>query len=208
MNRTLFFNSINPTLFDGKISPSQTEGINAIIDEWDASTFNDLRWLAYLLASVYHETGKEMQPTREKGGDKYLRTKPYYPYVGMDLLQTSWKYNYQKVKDFTGRDVITHPNLIADLKTSAKVALHFMVNGLYTGKKLSDYFNHSKSDWINARRIINALDKADLIASYAKSFFASLTLSQQKVDEQLSPPTTTNTTYETSLGEDAGKKSV
>jgi putative chitinase len=130
MNRTLFFNSINPTLFDGKISPSQTEGINAIIDEWEASTFNDLRWLGYLLASVYHETGKEMQPTKEKGGDQYLQSKPYYPYVGMDLLQTSWlKYNYQKVKDFTGRDVVTHPNLIADLKTSAKVALHFMVNG-------------------------------------------------------------------------------
>jgi hypothetical protein len=49
-----------------------------------------------------------------------------------------------------------------------------MERGLFTGKKLSDYFNDKKTDWRNARRIINGLDKADTIARYAQNFYNCL----------------------------------
>ena len=49
-----------------------------------------------------------------------------------------------------------------------------MTAGWFTGKKLGDYFNGEKTDWRNARRIINALDKADTIAGYAKTFYTAL----------------------------------
>ena len=49
-----------------------------------------------------------------------------------------------------------------------------METGLFTGKKFGDYFNKSKEDWINARRIINRLDKAPQIADYGKRFYGSI----------------------------------
>ena len=45
-----------------------------------------------------------------------------------------------------------------------------MTKGMFTGKKLIDYFGSSKVDYVSARRIINALDEAELIASYAERF--------------------------------------
>jgi hypothetical protein len=45
-----------------------------------------------------------------------------------------------------------------------------MHGGLFTGKKLSDYITASKTDYVNARKIINGTDKAALIAGYAKQF--------------------------------------
>jgi putative chitinase len=49
-----------------------------------------------------------------------------------------------------------------------------METGLFTGKKLGGYFNNKTEDWINARRIINKLDKAPQIAAYAKRFYGAI----------------------------------
>ena len=46
--------------------------------------------------------------------------------------------------------------------------------GLFTGKKLPQYFNKTAEDWINARRIVNKLDKAPQIAAYAKRFYGAI----------------------------------
>ena len=43
-----------------------------------------------------------------------------------------------------------------------------MHKGLFTGKKLSDYINATKTDYLNARRIINGVDRADDIKGYAE----------------------------------------
>ena len=42
-----------------------------------------------------------------------------------------------------------------------------MRKGLFTGKKLSDYISRSGCDYKQARRIINGVDRASLIADYA-----------------------------------------
>jgi hypothetical protein len=165
---------ISELLFNNKISPSQTEGINTILSEWTTSGHQDKRWLAYILATAYHETGKKMQPVTEFGGEKYLKSKKYYPYYGRDLCQTTWLANYKKVKDFTGVDVVSNPELIKDLKTASKVIIEFMVKGHYTGKKLSDYFDVDTNDPVNARRIINGTDRAELIAGYYEKFLGSI----------------------------------
>ena len=158
------------------IIPKQQDGINAILNEWQEQGDGDKRKLSYILATVYHETGKRFQPVKEFGGETYLRSKKYYPYYGRDFVQTTWLSNYQKVKAFTGVDVVGNPELMFNTGMAAKVAVHFMLLGLYTGKKLSDYFNTTVEDWKNARRIINGTDQADLIAGYAKQFYNDLTL--------------------------------
>lgn len=162
------FDKIRP-LF-GTLKQSQVDGINTIIEEFYKAGHTDKRWLAYLMATIFHESGKRMQPVKELGGENYLKSKPYYPYYGRDLVQTTWITNYQKVKNVTGIDVVNNPQLIGQMPLSATVAVLFMTKGWYTGKKLADYFNDTKTDWINARRIINGTDKASLIAGYAKKF--------------------------------------
>ena len=49
-----------------------------------------------------------------------------------------------------------------------------MYQGFFTGRKLSDYINDTKKDYVNARRIINGTDRAQ-IADYATSFEQVLT---------------------------------
>lgn len=145
----------------------QVDGINMISHEW---TDVDMNQLAYVLATVYHETGRKMQPVKEFGSEEYLRSKKYYPYYGRDLVQTTWKHNYEKVKQFSRVDVVSSPDLIARMPLAAQVAITFMKSGWYTGKRLSDYINHDDCDFFHARKIINGLDCADKIAGYALKF--------------------------------------
>ena len=49
-----------------------------------------------------------------------------------------------------------------------------MTQGLFTGRKLGDYFNHRVDDPMLARRIINGLDRAGMIATYHRYFLAAL----------------------------------
>ncbi len=174
INRTDFFEKIRDSLFSGTLKQPQVDGFNHLLDEWEATENTDERQLAYILATVYHETGKTIQPVKEYGGEAYLQSKKYYPYYGRDLVQTTWKDNYEKVKQFSGIDVVTLPQLIGQMPLAAKVAITFMQKGWYTGKKLSDYFNEEKEDYFNARRIINGTDRAGDIAEYAKEFHQAL----------------------------------
>jgi putative chitinase len=49
-----------------------------------------------------------------------------------------------------------------------------MRKGRFTGRKLVDYFSDPHTDYVDARKIINGLDKANLIAGYARKFQALL----------------------------------
>ncbi len=53
-----------------------------------------------------------------------------------------------------------------------------MIQGMFTGKKLSDYFNAAIDDPVGARRIISGTDKAQLIAGYHKNFPNAINASQ------------------------------
>jgi hypothetical protein len=62
-----------------------------------------------------------------------------------------------------------------------QVMFHGMKNGWFTGKKFNDYIdNIDESDtedyreYVQARRIINGTDKAELIATYALTMEAAL----------------------------------
>ena len=65
MDRAAYFNQVRGPLFRGRIDFGQTLGIEAKLDEFEKRKLTDLRWLAYMLATSYHETGKRMRPVRE-----------------------------------------------------------------------------------------------------------------------------------------------
>ena len=125
---------------------------------------------AYVLATAYHETAHTMKPVREYGGETYLKKKKYYPYVGMGYVQLTWDYNYKKASDKLGVDFLKNPKLLLESKYAAPIIVVGMVEGWFTGKKLSDYITLNTSDFTSARKIVNGLDKAELIADYAKQY--------------------------------------
>ena len=63
-----------------------------------------------------------------------------------------------------------NPDLLLDNETDWKV-LELGFNGLWTGRKLSDYINENETDYKNARRIVNGLDHWREIQDDAMKFY-------------------------------------
>lgn len=178
IDRKIFFDGIRGSPMPKKLNTKQVDGINFVLDEFERRKCNDLRWLAYMLATMTVETDWTMQPIREKDNQArtYLKSKKYYPWIGRGYVQLTWDYNYKKMSKLLGVDLIKNPDLALDPKIAAEIMFQGMVDGIFTGKKLGDYFTKDKSDWVNARRIINGLDRAAEIGGYAKQFYADLVL--------------------------------
>lgn len=180
IDRTFFFDSIRKPLFFGKLTQEQVNGISAILDEWERGDNCDVRQLAYILATVYHETDKAMQPIEEYGkGKKYKYGRPDnrtgQTYYGRGFVQLTWYDNYKKAGAKLGVDLLNKPELALGLLVATKILFAGMREGWFTGKRLKDYFNGGKEEWNEARRIINGTDKAELIAGYGRRFFSAIT---------------------------------
>ena len=82
--------------------------------------------------------------------------------------------NYKKMSLVAGVDLVKYPDRALDLTNAIPIMFVGMKQGIFTGKKFADFFNKGKEDWVNARKIINGLDKAQLIASYAKKYYGAI----------------------------------
>lgn len=171
INRTTFYSYARKAPFGGRLSPQQMDGLERILSYWEARyAKHDIRWLAYILATVFHETAATIQPIKERGGEKYLRSKKYYPWYGRGLVQITWEKNYRKYGITNPDDALLWPKALY-------VLFHGSIHGVFTGRKLSHYFDASVNDPRGARRIINGTDKAGLIADYHTAFMGALTAS-------------------------------
>ena len=176
MNRQTVFEKLKENKLFSEFTQLQVYTINAILDECENLGVTDGRQIAYIFATAYHECFKpskpwtRMTPMPEFGGEDYLKSKKYYPYYGRGLSQITWDYNYKKEAKRLKIDLVNKPELMLVVGTAANSHVYCMKHGTYTGKKLSDYINDSKLDFINARRIINGTDRAITIAGYADKF--------------------------------------
>jgi len=195
INKNDFFKEVRNSLFDGKLSQSQVEGMEEIIDYWFSKySERPLSQLAYILATSYHETGKKLQPINEWGSNSYF-FKMYdiegnRPHVAKELgnilkgdgikfrgrgdIQLTGRRNYKYWGEKLNLNLTKNPELVLTNKISKQILIEGMILGSFTTKKLDDYINTEKTDFINARRIVNRLDKAKLIKSYAKKFLNAL----------------------------------
>lgn len=184
LNRKFFYDQVRSSLFGGKLSPSQLAGLEAILNDWDADhAGKDLRWLAYMLGTAYHEVDRTMRPITEYASGKAYEGRKSLGntekgdgvrFKGRGFVQLTGRRNYAKMSAVVGVDLIANPELALDPVYAAKIMFFGMENGTFTGKKLADYFNGTKEDWVRARRIINGLDKANLIADYGKKFYKAI----------------------------------
>lgn len=192
IDRKFFYDNIKKKLFTKGIKQSQVNGIEAVFNEWDSRPeLNDLRWLSYMLATDYHETAATMQPIEEWGkgkGKKYGKKIKYSGvpynlpnklYYGRGLVMITWYEVYEQMGRLLGIDLLNNPEKACEMDVAVKIMFEGMLKGSsnfgdFTGKCLEMYFNDKVNDPRNARRIINILDKADLIVTYHNSFLSCL----------------------------------
>ena len=173
IDRKEFYSQIRATLVKGGLSQPQVDGFEAILDEWEKRKLTDLRWLAYIMATAWHETAQRMQPIEEFGRG---RGKAYAPtYYGRGFVQITWERNYARLSDVIGVDLVTHPEKALEMDNAIQILFVGMIDGLFTGKALSDYFDKN-ADWRGARAIVNGKDRAAEIAGYAQKIWDSLRL--------------------------------
>lgn len=161
----------------GSLNQIQVDGLNYIINSTESSDLTNITYLAYMLATIKHETANTYLPIAEYGKGK---GRPYgaidpstgKAYYGRGYVQLTWKRNYDLFSKKLGIDLSHNPDLAMDPSTAFKIMYIGMLEGSFTGKKLSDYItaDGSRKDYKNCRKIINGLDKADLIAAYAVKF--------------------------------------
>lgn len=174
----------------GSLSQDAVDNINLIVETCEKYNLSYPQ-SAYLLATTYHETAHTFKPIKEYGSDKYLSkydtgrlakalgNTPQadgdgIKYAGRGYVMITGYSNYKFAGEQLGIDLINNPDLALQPKYAAEILVKGSVNGWFTSKTLKDYINSNKKDYYNARRVINGLDKAQLIANYAVVFERAL----------------------------------
>src|SRR5436190_13735806 len=177
IDRKKFFDGFRDAI-DSSIDQKQVGGLEFLLGKIESDPlWKDGRNIAYALATVYHETAGSFQPVEagyylgsQRRVQAFQKTLRYFPYYGRGYVQLTWPQNYKKAGKAFGIDLVNKPELALDPEIAYKVLTAGMHEGWFTGKKLSDYIHGSTCDYKNARRIINGVDKAALIAGYARTF--------------------------------------
>ncbi|HVF66519.1 MAG TPA: hypothetical protein VM914_02570 [Pyrinomonadaceae bacterium] len=188
-NHTTFFNGYKELY--GKLNQGQVSGLDNLLGYIEIDNdVSDIRWAAYMLATVKHECADTYQPITERGQRAYFNK--YEPgtsigrnlgnkvkgdgflYRGRGYVQITGRANYQNMTNVLGltgeEDLIVHPDHALHPDVAYRIMSYGMRKGSFTGKKLGDYINGTTCDYTNARRIINRLDQAAKIKGYAVSF--------------------------------------
>jgi hypothetical protein len=178
INRDRFFASYSAAF--GTPSQPQKDGLREILDAAEADTeITDIRWLAYMLATVKWECADRWKPIEEFGkgsGRKYgtpvTVTDPSGKsftnvYYGRGYVQLTWDWNYRQFGNFLKNRLLYEPQLALDPDIAYQVMSYGMRHGSFTGVGLGKYINATGCDYVNARRIINGTDQAQKIAGFA-----------------------------------------
>jgi putative chitinase len=145
----------------------------------------DIRWAAYMLATVKHECADRWAPITEFGNAAYFHRYDAdtplghrlgntqdgdgFRFRGRGYVQITGRANYARLGQLLamGNQLVQNPDLALDPSVAYPIMSIGMRQGSFTGKKLSDFINPTSIDYVNARRIINGTDTAELIAGYA-----------------------------------------
>lgn len=172
-----------------------------------------LRWLAYILATSMHESNDTFEPVVEgywikpdskrvnalynyyaKNNPGALKTifpngRDGHAYYGRGrVVQLTHDFNYKlaSLKIYGDKRLFNNPDMIVkNAECDLKVTFRGMLEGWFTGFRLEQFFplGSNKANWRGARKIINGLDKAGLIADYAMKFYDLLEWDDVAINE-------------------------
>lgn len=129
--------------------------------------------VAYVLATTEWETAQTFQPVREafwRSEDWRRRNLRYFPFYGRGYVQLTWRANYEKYSRILGVDMVADPDNAMRHNVALFILVHGFKTGTFTGRKITDYVDHGRTDFVNARRCINDRDKAHTIAGIANRY--------------------------------------
>jgi putative chitinase len=199
-DRDIYFAEVRQQPFGGHLTQEQVNGQNFLLDAWERNPLSeDLRHLAYALATTMHETSSTMLPIEEYGkgqGMAYGKKDPQtgQTYYGRGYVQLTWRDNYVKATRELGLegddDLEWHAARALDPMIAAHTLYLGMTEGWFRGdskgrQTLARYFDHDTDDPYGAREIVNG-DKhivpnwsggvsiGKLIAGYHKDFLMAL----------------------------------
>ncbi len=200
IDRKFFFDTCRANF--GKFKSAQVTGLDFLLNKFDESTdFDTKSKIAYALATIKRETAETYHPVQEgywittnrvtKLYNYYANHNPgalgtIFPngktgnnYLGRGYVQITHNFNYSKLGTALSIPLLANPELALEEENAFKIMEYGMVNGSFTGKKLSNYFNDDGYDFLNARKIINGMDAAAEIANSAKIFFKAIKFVKQ-----------------------------
>jgi putative chitinase len=214
IDRGIYFQFVRSKPFNGTLTQQQVDGQEYILaafeeryDDWDP------RWLAYCLATTFHETSATMWPISEYGkgeGAAYGEPDPItgQAYYGRGFVQLTWDTNYKRVDQELGYQDEDSCYWHADNQLKCEVAAPTMFIGMSEGwfrtgkdgtkETLQKYFNDTRDDPFGAREIING-DKnkvpswsngvsiGNLIRGYHQNFLVAIEASL--IADTVPPPT-------------------
>lgn len=162
MDRAKFYASVRASLFAGKLTQAQVEGMEAIFNEWDKAGKTDPRWLAYILATAHHETGARFAPVEENlnysakrltqvwptrfptitaatpyaSNPEKLANKVYGGRLGNTEPGDGWRYRGRGMVQITGRDNYSKYGLADNPEAASQndAAAHIIVDGMINGR--------------------------------------------------------------------------
>lgn len=158
----------------GSLNSVQVDTVNRLLS---AAAHWPLSWLAYGLATAWHEARFEPQPEWGKGkGRPYAAPGAHgQPQYGRGLVQLTWDRNYEWADKALGLNgsLLANFDRALEPEIATAILVKGMEEGAFTGKKLADYLPDRRGtvpQFSVARRIINGVDQANNIAALAVRF--------------------------------------
>ena len=174
--------------------PAQVEGTEMLLDKLKGLRTS---WVAYALATTWHETAATMQPIKEHGGPAYFKrmydkdgARPKVAkvlgntmpgdgalFAGRGYVQLTGRTNYDRAAKAVGYPLVGNPDLAMRPDIAAEILRAGMLEGWFTGRKFATALPDTIAtleQFRDARRIINGTDRADKIAAQAVVFQSAL----------------------------------
>lgn len=181
-NEASFYAQARVSLFEGSISKAAFARLSVLLKHI-RQTKGLLRGQAsYILATAFHETDRFQTMEEYASGEAYQgrvdlgNTEPGdgKRFKGRGYVQLTGRLNYEVASLTVGRDLLASPDDAALPELAAAITITGMLHGDFTGFSLSRYINARSVDFLNARRVVNGMDKAALIKDYAIKFDLAL----------------------------------
>jgi len=183
IDRAVFYARLRASkLLGPTISDVEFAGLQGILAAWEEQGWPaDLRFVAYTMATAWHEA-RLNAGIREIGkGAGYSYGKPAGPYgliyYGRGPSQLTWYDNYVKFGRLLSLDLARNPDLALVPEIGAAILIIGSRDGLFrAGKTLAKFFNERTDNPVGARDIINGdvTKNGGRIAGYHNTFLACL----------------------------------
>ncbi|HSU16300.1 peptidoglycan-binding protein [Longimicrobium sp.] len=139
--------------------------------------------IAYVLATAEHESDRFATLEEYASGAAYegradlgnTHAGDGKRFKGRGYVQLTGRNNYTAYAKRTGIKLVELPVIPMNWAAlSVFVIVDGMMRGAYTGRRLDEFVNKDRQDFVNARRVVNGTDQKEKIAQQARDWLSKL----------------------------------